>query len=169
MALVALAYQPIWQSDGEPMLEPGDRIGGMIITTGVASAAPLWAFCRPGPENDGVVTADCHVPALSRLAIGHPFDWADPTLQALDWSALSWEMYLDGQLVNLEAFGIYHYAKPDLARPPSPFREVFRQMKVWNVVLVNPTSGRHTLHGSARAGGGAYTWAVNFTIEAPLE
>jgi hypothetical protein len=168
IAVVMLAYQPVWQSVGNPMLKPGDEITGMIITTGVAEAPPLWAFCSPALENDGVMTADCHVPLLSKLAIGHPFDGAAQPLQALDWSALTWELYLDGHPLDLKAFGIHHYAMPDLATPPSPTREVFRQMKAWDVVLANPTQGMHRLHGIARAGANTYTWVVNFTIEASL-
>jgi hypothetical protein len=168
MAVIMLAYQPIGQSAGDRILKPGDEIDGMVITTGVAEASPLWAFCSHTLETDNVTHGDCQVPQVSKLAIGHPFGGADRALQALDWSTLTWALSLDEHSLDLEAFGIYHYAIPDLASPPSPIREVFRQKKTWDVVLTNPTPGLHTLHGMARAGTNTYTWIVNFTVKTSL-
>lgn len=168
MALVMLAYQPIWQSSGDRLLKPGDEIDGMVITTGAAKAPPLWVFCSPAQENEDVMTVECHVPLVSNLAIGHPFEGADQALQALDWSALTWQLSLDGQPLDLKAFGLYTYVVPDLAPRPSPIREVFRQKKAWDVVLVNPTSGLHTLRGVAHTGTHTYRWFVNFTVEGSL-
>ena len=166
MAVVMLAYQPVSQSADDGMLKPGDEIDGMVLTTGVAEAAPLWAFCSPTLENDSVTRVECQVPQLSKLAIGHPFGGAEQALQALDWSTLTWELSLDEGSLDLEAFGIHHYVIPDLASPPSPIREVFRKKQAWDVVLTNPTPGLHTLHGMARAGTNTYSWIVNFTVEA---
>lgn len=169
LIIVVTACQPVRQSTDRSMLKPGDEIDGMVITTGTAKTLPLWAFCSPALENDGVVSVDCRVPPLSRLAIGHTFGLADSALQTLDWSTLSWELDLDGHLLDLEAFGTYDYVMPDLAPHPSPIREVFRQFKAWDVVLTNPKPGMHTLHGVARAETDTYGWVVNFNIEGPLE
>ena len=168
MALIMLAYQPIGQSAGDRLLKPGDQIDGMVITTGTAKASPLGAFCSPALEDEGILTVDCHVPLLSRLAIGLPFGGTNQALQTLDWSGLTWQLSLDGYPVDLEAFGVYTYVVPDLAPSPSPVREVFRQKKAWDVVLLHPTSGLHTLRGIARTGANTYTWVVNFTVESSL-
>jgi hypothetical protein len=149
------------------MLKPGDQIDGMILATGAADAPPLWAFCSPAPENDGGITLSCQVPPLPKLAIGHTFGVANQALQALDWSAINWELYLDGYPLDVEAFGVHNYVMPDLAPGPSPIREIFRQMKTWDVVLTNPTPGIHILRGTAYTEGDTYTWVVNFTFEAP--
>ena len=109
---------------------------------------------------------DCHVPPLSTLAIGRPFEKADQALQVLDWSEMNWELYLDERPVDLEAFGVCTYFIPDLAPHPSPVREIFRQMKTWDVVLTNLSPGMHTLHGTARTDTNTYTWVVNFTVKA---
>ena len=168
LALVMLTYQSVGQFAGDRLLKPGDQIDGMVITTGTAKAPPLWAFCSPAQENKGVITVDCHVPLLSKLAIGYPFDGAEQALQTLDWSTLSWELAIDGQAVNLEAFGTYDYVIPDLAPHPSPIREIFRQMKVWDIVLTNLTPGMHTLHAIASTGTNAYIWTANFAVEPSL-
>jgi len=161
----ATACQPTRQSTDKSMLKPGDEIDGMIITTGTAKTPPLWAFCSPALENDGVMSADCEVPQLSRLAIGHTFGVADPTLQTMDWSSLTWELHVNGQPVDLEAFGIHNYVMPDLAPRPSPVREIFGQMKAWDVVLTNPTPGAHVLLGTAYAKNEMHKWIVNFTVK----
>ena len=142
---ILIACQPVGQSTGPQMVKPGDEIDGMVITTGTSEAPPLWAFRWKTTEP----LVNCKVPPLPKLAIGHTFGLADQALQTLDWSALTWELYLDGHPLNLESFGIHNYVMPDLAPHPSPIREVFRQMRAWDVVLANPTPGAQTLHGMA--------------------
>jgi hypothetical protein len=81
----------------------------------------------------------------------------------LDWSALKWELSLDGQAIDLKAFGTYDFIRTDLAPSPSLIREIFRPAKAWDVVLIQPTSGAHTLAGMAYDESETYTWTVNFT------
>ena len=169
LVAVVSACQPVTQSTEQSMLKPGDVIDGMTITTGAAKTPPLWAFCPPAIENDGILSVDCQVPQLAELAIGHTFGVADQALQTLDWSTLTWELDLDGHLLDLESFGTYDYVMPDLAPHPSPIREVFRPMRDWDVVLTNPKPGMHTLHGVARAETDTYGWVVNFYISGPSD
>jgi len=164
-AVVILACQPAWQSADDPLLKPGDKMDSMVITTGTMGVPPLWAFCSAARESDSMIAVDCHVPSLSKLAIGQPFDGADQALQALDWSALTWQLSLDGHPLDLATFGLYTYVLPDLASSPSPIREVFRQVKAWDVVLINPPAGIHTLYGIANSEADTYRWVVSFTIE----
>ena len=35
-----------------PMLEPGDEIVDMVITTGIEDAFPLWSICAPKKVDD---------------------------------------------------------------------------------------------------------------------
>ncbi|HEX6036200.1 MAG TPA: hypothetical protein VFY83_17300 [Anaerolineales bacterium] len=164
MIAVVIACQSARPSTDNSMLNPGDEIDGMVITTGAAEAPPLWAFCPPASETDNTVTMDCELPPLPKLAIGHTFGAADRALQTLDWSEATWKVSLDGHLVDLSAFGTYDFVFPDLSKPPSPIREVFRNMKIWDVMLENPTPGMHTLHGIVQTEGNIYTWIVNFTV-----
>jgi len=163
---IVVACQPVEQPGNNSTLKPGDEINGMVVATGAAKAPPLWAFCSPALENEGVLTVDCQVPSLSRLAIGHPFEGVHHALQTLDWSKLNWEFSLDGQAVDLKAFGIYDCVWPDLSPRPSPIREIFRQFKAWDVILIHPTAGAHTLSGMAQDGFETYTWTANFTVDA---
>lgn len=149
-----------------PMLKPGEMIDDMVITTGVENAIPFWAFCSSTKENDHSIRVDCGELSYANLAIGHTFGVMDLMPQSIDWEELIWELSLDGHPIDLEAFGVYDFVHPDMAPSPSPVREVFKRLRLWNVVLVNPTPGTHRLQGQAqsRDGAVAYTWVVNFTV-----
>ncbi len=162
--------QPVRPAVIYPMLKPGDRIDEMNITTGADQAVPLWAFCLPIVESDRRIMVNCsEISSYPRLAVGHTFGLMDLVPPSLDWSELTWELYLDEQPVDLGAFGTYDFVHPDLALSPSPIREVFRKVTVWDIVLVNPTPGVHILQGIAKVENEIYTWVANFAIEtAPI-
>lgn len=147
-----------------PVLEPGDKIDSMVITTGAKDAAPLWMFCLPTVKNDHLITADCGEVSFLKLAIGHTFGVLDLASEGHDWSDLKWGLDFDGQPIDLNAFGIYSFVHPDLALNPSSIKEVFRSIKVWNVVIENPTPGPHVVYGHVQSGGEIYTWIVNFVV-----
>jgi len=42
-----------------PMLELGDKIDDIVISTGSKKAAPLWEFCSSTKENDYTMHVDC--------------------------------------------------------------------------------------------------------------
>jgi len=153
-----------------PMLQPGEKIDDMVITTGVKNAYPLSAFCSATKENDHSIRVDCGELAFcANLAVGDTFGVMDLIPQSIGWAELIWEMSVDGHPIDLEAFGVYDFVHPDLAPSPSPIREVFKVARDWNVVLVNPTPGMHTLRGQAQSRDGAetYTWVVNLPVAAP--
>lgn len=150
-----------------PMLQPGDKISDMVITTGIEDAFPLWAVCSPKKVNDHSIIADCGELSYDNLAIGHTLGVMDLVAPSIKWEDLNWEMFVDGNPIDLSAFGAYEFVHPDIPSKPSPFREVFKQLRVWDVVLVNPTLGMHRIDGQVQNGDATYTWAINFTIPAP--
>jgi len=160
-----------WHSVGKsftyPMLEPGEKIEDMVITTGVEDAFPLWGICSATRENDHSIRVDCReVSVCANFAIGHTFGVMDLIPQSIRWEELNWEMSVDGHPIDLTAFGAYEFVHPDLAPSPSPVREVFKVARDWDVILVNPTPGMHTLQGQAqtRDGAAAYTWVINLPV-----
>jgi hypothetical protein len=148
------------------VLKPGEKVSDMVIKTGTENAAPLWAFCSQTIENDHLITADCGELSYSELAIGHTFGVMDLVPAHVQWEELSWRLAVDGWAVDLEAFGTYDFVHPELALSPSPVREVFRSIRVWDVVLVHPKPGAHKLLGQASSEEGTYTWVVNFAVTA---
>ncbi|HLF74888.1 MAG TPA: hypothetical protein VI524_11110 [Anaerolineales bacterium] len=158
------------------MLQPGEKIGDMVITSGIEDAYPLSAFCSPTKENDHSIRVDCgELSVCANLAIGQTFGVMglihamNLIPQPINWEELVWEMSVDEHPIDLEAFGVYDFVHPDLAPSPSPVREVFKMERLWNVVLVNPTPGMHRVQGQAqtRDGVATYTWVVNFTVATP--
>lgn len=157
------------QAAGQPlslaMSRPGDTIDGMVLTTGAADAPPIWAFCSPGQHSGNTTTSDCNVPVLPSLGIGHLFMVSDDTLSDLDWSELTWQLSLDDQPVDLEAFGTFEYVMPVMSKGHSTVGEVFKKFTAWDVVLTNLTPGDHTIHGLAQMGTESYNWVIQLTIE----
>jgi hypothetical protein len=162
----------------EPAAQPGDSIGGMVLKTGGSEIVPIWAFCVPAFLNPGVTTTECNVPPLPELAIGHGWFSADEALRDSNWQAMTWELYLDGQQVDLNAFGTNDADMPQTGLPGhDPNEEVITNLRSWDVVLGNPTAGAHTLHsvlhlsqqvddGFHVTEAGTYELVVNFTVKA---
>jgi hypothetical protein len=146
------------------MITVGDEVDGMTLTTGAADARPLWVFCAADVSGN-ITTADCSVPQVSRLAIGHVFLGTDVAFRETEWSDLQWELYLDDQYINLAQFGTYDYLLPSMAPNPSLVREVFMKFTAWDVVLTNLQPGAHTIEGRVRSGAEEYRWAVNMVIQ----
>lgn len=152
------------QSASHSMLKPGEKIDDMTITTGVEDAVPLWSFCLPTIESEYMIRVDCRELNYPRLAIGHTYGIMDLVSKSAETYEFTWQMAVDGHPIDLKAFGVHDYVQPDLAPSPSPIREIFRVLRVWDVVLENLTPGVHTLHGQARSEKGIYHWIVNFTV-----
>ena len=146
------------------MITVGDEIDGMTLTTGAADARPLWVFCS-SEVDENVTTANCQVPQISRLAIGHVFMEREDVFDSTEWSDLQWELYLDDQYINLAQFGTYDYVLPSMAPNPSLVREVFMKFTAWDIVLTNLQPGAHTIEGRVFSGAEEYSWVVNLVIE----
>ena len=148
-----------------PMLQPGETIEDMVLTTGVEHAYPLSAFCSATKENDHSIRVDCdELSVCANLAIGHTFRVMDLVDPSIEWEELNWELSVDGHPIDLGAFGVYDFVH--IFHPSHSNREVFRVVRVWDVVLVNPTPGMHKLQGQAKSPDGAetYTWVINLRV-----
>jgi hypothetical protein len=146
------------------MVTVGDKIDGMNLTTGAGDARPLWVFCASDVQGN-LTTAHCHVPQVSRLAIGHVFLGTDGAFRDTEWSELKWELYLDDQYINLSPFGTYDYVLPSMAPNPSLVREVFMKFRAWDIVLTDLQPGLHTIEGRVFSDAEEHSWVVHLTIE----
>ena len=164
LSFLFAAFQPSADISNAPMLSLGEKINGMTLANGAADASPLWAFCSSEVSNN-ITTANCRVPQMSKLAIGHVFLATEEAFAETEWSALTWELSIDDQPVNLDDFGTYDYVLPTMAPNPSLVREVFMKFTAWDVVLTDLQSGAHSLRGSVRDENDAYSWVVNIVIE----
>ena len=163
LPLVVLFF-PAPASAHASILNLGDDIDGMTLTNGAADARPLWVFCAT-KESDQVTTANCRVPQVSSLAIGHVFLATDSAFQKAEWSELSWELSIDNREIHLDQFDTYDYVLPTMAPNPSLVREVFMKFTAWDVVLADLQPGAHTLRGKVYSDTEEYRWIVNLLIE----
>lgn len=156
-------------STADGMIEPGDQIGTMVVTTGVEHAPPLGAFCSSSREGAGSYILDCRAPALASLGIGNIFLYSDEDIGDLAWSDLVWKLSIDGHDVNLESFGTVDYVLPAISQNPSPVRAIFQQGKAWDVILTDLKPGHHTLWLVAESKMGTYAWFVSLDIEPAIK
>jgi hypothetical protein len=159
-------------------LKPGDSVGTMSLRSGGAEHG-IWAeYCAPMFGIPPIVE-ECSVPALPELGIGPGCFFADEALREAAWPLHLWELYLDGQQINLDPFGTLDLSFP-MTRLPGrdPDEAVVVHLRTWDVVLVNPTVGEHVLRVVARFNEqmnngfvafqpGTYELIANFTVEAP--
>lgn len=151
----------------DPMLQPGEKVDDMVITSAIEDAYPLSAFCSPTKENDHSIRVDCReLSFCANIAVGETFGVTDLIPASIDRDDITWKMSVDGHPIGLEAFGVYDFVHPDLVLNPSTGRELFKVGRLWNVVLVNPTPGMHTIRGQAQSRDGAetYTWVINLPV-----
>lgn len=160
------------------MLKPGEKIGEMIVTTGSAKfqGPPLWAFCSPAFQKPGVTTTQCDVPPLTEIVIGHGWFATTDALRESNWKAMTWELYLDGQQLDLNAFGAYDADLPQKGLPgQDPNKEIITKLRTWDVLLTNVRPGAHTLKSVVRitqeindgfhaTKAGTYELIVNFKV-----
>jgi alpha-amylase len=122
------------------LLGPGDEIGEMAVDKSPSQNPILWDYCpmawsdRPGGE-----PVVCTMPWQPEVEIWGAWGAKDQALLDAGWEALAWETYVDGQALDLEAFGTWDFDWA--AEDGTPVR-----IRAWDLKLVNPTPGKHTLH-----------------------
>jgi len=149
------------------LLRPGAELDGMRLATGDERDTTIFDIsCDPIIPQPGIHQRNCEVPQLQRLMVGYGNIAASPELLEQEWRAQQWQLFLDGQGVDLAAFGT-------LADRPYVGANVGggAWIRLWAVTLVNPTPGQHTLRylrghsavGAAPADTLDVTWT--FTVE----
>lgn len=135
-------------------INPGDKVGDFLITSGGDDASQLTpSDC----VEEGASKETCKV-AMSRK-INVSWGVFDETRSGkLDelWSGHTYEMMIEGRPVNLQAFGsidVYHPA--------------VGTMRKWNVVIAAEKPGQITIHHSTVVGGEAGEATLTLVFIAP--
>lgn len=122
---------------GNEIINPGDRVGKFIITTGDSENA-IFITKLHCPFDSRTSTESCEQPVGTMVNVGlgiyndHPFK--GKTLDEY-WTEHTCEMYIEGRPVNLHAFGSIDISYP-----------VVGTERVWNVVIVTDNPGTITAH-----------------------
>jgi hypothetical protein len=160
LATVAFA-----DSERRAVIEPLTRVSGMLVVQGAAQQSPARLFpdwCDPVVLTPGRRTRSCgRIPRTSRLYIGYGL-FESPSRIGRTWNASKWDMWIDGQRVDLQAFGTADRTLPKY--PPAGNKDVV--LREWNVTLLRPTTGRHTIRYRTREPHGVTDTTWTFTVPA---
>ena len=156
-ACAAAAPQPIETPTPpvEEMINPGDRIGDFLITTG-AGEDVIFVTKLSCPFDDSTQTESCEQPVGAKVNVSQGIIADRSKGKTLDevWSGQTYEMIIEGRSVNLQAFGSVDFSHP-----------VVGTVRVWNVVVVTDRPGKVTAQSNGVAGGDSwnYTAIITFT------
>jgi hypothetical protein len=129
------------QAEGTP--EPGINMGNITVEkhSPDPSIPDLAKYCSDyenfGKEA-GTQTFECEVPLIPRLQIYFGWGAKDTTVLGSNWSAMTWELYIDEYQINLDEFEQWNESGPDFAGHLVNGRG-------WVIDLVNLSPGKHTL------------------------
>jgi hypothetical protein len=142
----------------EEMINPGDRIGEFLITTG-DSEDIIYVTKLHCPFDNSTNTESCEQPVGTKVNVGLGI-YSDnasggKTLDEL-WSEQTHEMTIEAQPVNLQAFGSIDF-----------YHSVVGTVRVWNVVIVTDKPGKITAHSTGMVGGDSFDYVAIVTFTAP--
>ena len=160
---------PAAASAASQPLGPGDVLGQMTLTTGSDRAVSIWTMCHPATSLNAVSQTECQVPGRS-LAIGPTAASLAEAANGTAWEQLQWTLLLDDQPVDLNAFGTFNFRQ---SQKGPVGRDAYYLYPAWDVVVAQPTAGRHTLRAAVQgldpsadaAGNGITEWVINFTVQ----
>jgi hypothetical protein len=143
----------------EGMINPGDKIGDFLITTGGDEGVTYVSMMHcPFDESAGTEIESCEFPVGTKVNVGIGFI-ADPsTGKSLDeiWSEHTDKIVIEGRPVNLQAFGSIDIPHPAVGK-----------VRNWNVVIVADKPGKISARSTGEAGGDSFDYTAALTFVAP--
>ena len=134
-------------------INPGDRLGDFLITTGDDTNQLRSVDCTP--EGTDKETCTVSVDRKINVSYGVCDDSRTGKLNAL-WLNQTYEMLIEGRPVNLQAFG-----------PIDTYHPTIGTTRRWNVVIAAEKPGRITIHHSMVAGGEPAEGTLTLVFIAP--
>jgi hypothetical protein len=136
-------------------INPGDKIGNFLITTGDAKAIEdTWMVDCPDAET--ALNYHCNAKVGQKVNVS----WGvyGNSLKPTDtiWAEHTHEIFINGRPVNLEAFSTQDVVHPHVG-----------QMRYWNIVIVASAPGELTARNMTVVDGEAQDSTATFTFSAP--
>lgn len=142
----------------DQMINPGDKIGDFLITTGEGEDI-IFVTKIHCPYDNSTGTESCEQPVGTKVNVGLGI-YGDNISggKTVDeyWSEQTHEMFIESRPVNLEAFGTIDFDNPEVGT-----------VRVWNVVIVTDTPGKITAHSTGVVGGDPFDYTAALTFTAP--
>ena len=140
------------------MINPGDKIGDFLITSG-DSEDIIYAAKLHCPYDSSTGTESCEQPVGAKVNVGEGvYDDNPSSGKTLDeyWSEQTHAMFIEGRPVNLQAFGSVDFNNPMVGT-----------VRVWNVVIVTDKPGKIAAHSKGVVGGDSFDYTAVITFTAP--
>lgn len=120
-------------------IRPSQRMGPIWVNRyGHTNAEFIWDHCiAEMPKEPGTSTVDCDIPWVDELFIGYGIRAVDEAQRDAIWETRTWEMYIDGQAVDLPAFNIMDFDTDE--------GENSYFYRLWRIRLRKIPDGLHTL------------------------
>jgi hypothetical protein len=138
------------------MINPGDKIGDFLITTGNEDDAIYsWDLdCVKQGEGENY---SCKAPVGKKinLSVGIYDDTYSGKLDDV-WSGHTYELFIENRPVNLKAFGFIDVKHPQVG-----------MMRHWNVAAFADKPGEITLHDSGVVHDDHFESTMTYTFSAP--
>jgi hypothetical protein len=139
---------------GDAMINPGDKIGDFLITTGGNEGITYVSTIHcPFDQSAGIESCELTVGTKVNVGVGF-YDDDLSSGKNLDeyWSEHTYEMVIEGRPVNLQAFGLI-----DITHP------VVGKIRNWNVVIVTDKPGKITARSTGVVGGDPFDYTAVLT------
>lgn len=169
-----LLFAVILISCAQAMSEPGSTISNITVEEHASGtrSPDLGEYCgeyQTMGREPTTKTVDCEVPLLPRLQIGFGWGAKDTAILDSNWNAMKWELYIDGQEINLDDFAPQDETSSGIIGSQTV------ESRFWLLDLVNLSPGKHTLRLLWRSetpiddgfdvyAPGTYESIVNFTV-----
>ena len=140
----------------EEMINPGDKIGDFLITTGEeGDVTYTWDLDCEQQGDEEVYSCETTVNTKVNVSVGIYDDQYSGKLEEY-WAGHTYELFIGGRPVNLEEFGYI-----DITHP------VVGKMRHWNVVIVADKPGEMTTRDSGVVDGNPFEQTTTYTFSAP--
>ncbi len=162
VAIVMSACTTATSQSGDDMINPGDRIGDFLITTGKGKEVNYPFDYSTRCTGVDKVTFSCeHIVERNINVTAGLYDDSvvsrEPTARLNElWSAFNYKLSIEDRPVNLEAFGYIDVQHP-----------VLGVMRFWDVIVVTDKPGKITVSDSGMAGSDPYTGITTWTFSEP--
>jgi hypothetical protein len=164
VAVLCAALSALARADSVT-IEPRTRVNGMLVvqsSSRQSETSLFGGYCDPVVLTSGRRSRNCGtIPRWSRLYVGYGL-FARPSSIERAWKATTWKLWLDGQPIDLTAFGTSDRVLPKYG--PADGKDVV--LREWSIVLVRPTPGAHRIRYRTADADGVMDTTWNFRVRA---
>jgi len=140
------------------MIEPGDKVGDFLVTTGEEGNF-TYGFdldcSEEGSEQKADLSCKSTVGDIVNITTGIYDDTHSGKLEEY-WSNSNYQLFIEGRPVDLQAFGTVEYKHP-----------VVGVIRFWNVVISTHKPGEINVHDLGVAGDLTFEYTSSYAFSAP--